>query len=72
MTQNFLSHKKLEKRYEKTSIPKSEMVRKREEEEAQDRMTVILKTMHSPSNFAAQEVLLAGQESTAINPRASI
>ena len=34
MTQNFLSHKKLEKRYEKTSIPKSEMDRKRQEEEA--------------------------------------
>ena len=34
MTQNFLTHKKLEKRYEKTAIPKSELDRKRLEEEA--------------------------------------
>ena len=34
MTQNFLTHKKLEKRYEKTAIPKSEMDRKRQEDDA--------------------------------------
>ena len=72
MTQNFLSHKKLEKRYEKTSIPKSEMDRKRQEEEAQDRMTSILKTMHSPANFAAPEVMLPGQDNTAVTSRNSI
>ena len=35
MTQNFLTHKKLEKRYEKTAIPKSELAKMREEESAQ-------------------------------------
>lgn len=49
MTQNFLTHKKLEKRYEKTAIPKTEMDRKKLEDEAQQRMTVILKKMHSPA-----------------------
>ena len=34
MTQNFLTHKKLEKRYEKTAIPKSELTKMREEEVA--------------------------------------
>ena len=34
MTQNFLTHKKLEKRYEKTAIPKSELTKMREEEAA--------------------------------------
>ena len=62
MTQNFLTHKKLEKRYEKTAIPKSEMERKRLEDEAQQRMTSILKKMHSPANFAAPEVYLPGQK----------
>lgn len=60
MTQNFLTHKKLEKRYEKTAIPKSEITKMREEEVAQQRMTNILKKMHSPSNFAAPEVTLPG------------
>ena len=60
MTQNFLTHKKLEKRYEKTAIPKSEITKMREEEVAQQRMTNILKKMHSPSNFAAPEVILPG------------
>jgi uncharacterized membrane protein YgaE (UPF0421/DUF939 family) len=39
MTQNFLTHKKLEKRYEKAAIPKSELQKMRQEEEAQNRMT---------------------------------
>ena len=34
MTQNFLTHKRLEKRYEKTAIPKSELAKMREEENA--------------------------------------
>jgi hypothetical protein len=34
MTQNFLTHKKLEKRYEKTAIPRSELSKMREEEQA--------------------------------------
>ena len=72
MTQNFLTHKKLEKRYEKTAIPKSELDRKRLEEEAQQRMTSILKKMHSPSNFAAQEVFLPGQKASAISPTKSL
>ena len=61
MTQNFLTHKKLEKRYEKTAIPKTELQKMKQEEDAQQRMTSILKKMHSPSNFAAPEVLLPGQ-----------
>lgn len=52
MTQNFITHKKLEKRYEKSSIPKMEMNRKRIEEEAANRMMNILKMMHSPNNFS--------------------
>lgn len=52
MTQNFITHKKIEKRYEKTTIPKSELIRKRIEEDAASRMTNILKMMNSPSNFA--------------------
>jgi hypothetical protein len=35
MTKNFLEHKKLEKRFEKTVIPKAERERKRHEDEAQ-------------------------------------
>ena len=61
MTQNFLTHKKLEKRYEKTAIPRSELAKMREEEGAQQRMTSILKKMHSPGNFAAPEMTLPGQ-----------
>ena len=34
MTQNFITHKKLEKRYEKTAIPRSEQIKMREEQEA--------------------------------------
>lgn len=34
MTKNFLEHKKLEKRFEKTVIPKAERERKRHEDEA--------------------------------------
>jgi len=61
MTQNYLTHKKLEKRYEKTAIPKSELAKMREEENAQNRMTSILKKMHSPNNYAAPEATLPGQ-----------
>ena len=64
MTQNFLTHKKLEKRYEKTAIPRSELTKMREEEQAQQRMTSILKKMHSPSNFAAPQILLPGETHT--------
>lgn len=53
MTQNFLTHKKLQERYQKSSIPKTEAERMRVEEEAQMRMTNILKKMHSPANFSA-------------------
>ena len=53
MTQNFLTHKKLETRYKNAAIPRSERERKRLEESAQQRMTNILKKMHSPANFAA-------------------
>ena len=67
-----MTHKKLEKRYEKTAIPKSELDRKRLEEDAQQRMTSILKKMHSPSNFAAQEVYLPGQKSSANSPTKSM
>ena len=35
MTKNFLAHKQLEKRFEKTVIPKAERDRKRTEDEAQ-------------------------------------
>ena len=61
MTQNFLTHKKLEKRYEKTAIPRSELAKMREEEQAQNRMTSILKKMHSPNNFAAPYQTLPGE-----------
>ena len=60
MTQNFLTHKKLEQRYEKTAIPKSEKQKMREELGAQDRMTNILKKMHSPTNFVEAEKLPGG------------
>ena len=53
MTQNFLTHKKLQERYQKSSIPRTEAERMRVEEEAQMRMTNILKKMHSPANFSA-------------------
>ena len=53
MTQNFLTHKRIEKRYEKSAIPASELVKMREEEKAQERMTGILKQMQSPKNFAS-------------------
>ena len=53
MTQNFLQHKKLEKKYEKSSLPKNERERKQSEEQAQHRMTNILKKMHAPHNFNA-------------------
>ena len=33
MTQNFLTHKKLEKRYEKTAIPKTELQKMKQEED---------------------------------------
>ena len=56
-----MAHKKLEKRYEKTALPKSELSKMREEQSAQQRMTSILKKMHSPTNFAAPENLLPGQ-----------
>lgn len=62
MTQNFITHKKLEKRYEKSSIPKMEMSRKRIEEEAANRMTNILKMMHSPNNFSQPLSLLPFQK----------
>ena len=61
MTQNFLTHKKLEKRYEKTAIPRSELSKMREEEQATQRMTTILKKMHTPSNFAAPQQMLPGE-----------
>lgn len=61
MTQSFLTHKKLEKRYEKTAIPKSELAKMREEEQAQCRMTSILKKMHSPNNFAPPQMMLPGE-----------
>jgi len=51
MTKNFLEHKKLEKRFEKTVIPKAERERKRHEDEAQQRMVDMLKKMHSPTTF---------------------
>jgi len=53
MTQNFLTHKRLEKRYEKTAIPRSELLKMREEGKASERMTGILKQMHATNNFAA-------------------
>ena len=67
-----MTHKKLEKRYEKTAIPKSELNRKRLEEDAQQRMTSILKKMHSPANFSAQEVYVPGQKASAHSPTKSI
>lgn len=48
MTQNFLSHKKIEERYNKSAIPKAELTRMRMEGDAQNRMTSVLKMMHSP------------------------
>ena len=63
MTQNFLTHKKLESRYEKTAIPRSELLKMREEERAQERMTGILKQMHSPRNFASP----ARADATSVN-----
>ena len=58
MTQNFITHKKIEKRYENTQIPKPEMQRKQVEEDAAQRMTSILKMMHSPTNFSQPVKLL--------------
>ena len=34
MTQNYIAHKKLEKRYEGAAIPKSELQKMRQEEDA--------------------------------------
>ena len=64
MTQNFIQHKKLEKRYQ-GSIPKSEFKQMKVEEEAASRMTNILKLMHSPTNFTQQQTLLPFQK---VNP----
>ena len=73
MTQNFLSHKKIEQRYNKSAIPRAELTRMRMEGEAQQRMTNILKMMHSPSNFSGQETLLPGQKrGTAFSSKVSM
>ena len=66
MTQNFLSHKKIEQRYNKSAIPKAELTRMRMEGDAQQRMTNILKMMHSPNNFAAPEIMLPGQKKSSM------
>ena len=49
MTKNFLAHKQLEKRFEKTVIPKAERDKLKTENEAQQRMIDMLMKMHSPS-----------------------
>ena len=51
MTHNFLTHKKLESKYGLSSIPKSDLDKKTQEERAQRRMTGILKKMHQPNEF---------------------
>lgn len=51
MTKNFLAHKQLEKRFEKTVIPKAERDKLRTENEAQQRMIDMLKKMHHPAQF---------------------
>jgi hypothetical protein len=53
ITQNFLNHKSMEKRYDKSSLPPSEYARITKEEEAQKRMTTLMKKMHDTSTFSA-------------------
>jgi hypothetical protein len=57
MTNNFISHKKLEQRYH-GALPKTEYKRVQIEEEAASRMVNILKLMHSPNNFNGPLTLL--------------
>ena len=64
MTQNFIQHKRLEKRYNGT-VPKSELTQMKVEEEAATRMTNILKMMHSPKNFTQHQTMLPFQK---VNP----
>lgn len=66
MTNNFVNHKRLEKRFQ-GQIPKTELERKRQEEEAASRMTNILKLMHSPLNFHNPLQLLPHQKISAID-----
>ncbi len=53
MTNNFLKHKELEKKYKKTELPRNELEKKRFEEECTSKMTFILKQMNSPRNFCS-------------------
>lgn len=53
ITQNFLSQKSIAKIYDKSSLPPSEYARITKEEEAQKRMTCIMKKMHDTSTFSA-------------------
>ena len=57
MTNNFISHKKLEQRYQ-GALPKTELKRVQVEGEAASRMTSVLKLMHSPHNFSQPLTLL--------------
>ena len=74
MTQNFLQHKKLEARFNsRTAIPRQEKKRMQLEEDAQQRMTNILKKMHSPSNFTGNEQTMPGKTTSVIkNGRNSV
>ncbi|CDW77147.1 UNKNOWN [Stylonychia lemnae] len=51
MTNNFLKYKDLEKKYQKQSMPKEEMMQKRLDDDVTQKMTVIMKQMNSPRNF---------------------
>lgn len=54
MTQSYLAHKKLERRFGgKAGMPTSEQDKIKTEALATQKMTKILKKMHSPRNFAA-------------------
>lgn len=54
MTQSYLAHKKIERRFGgKAGMPTSETDKLKMENSATQRMTNILKQMHSPKHFAA-------------------
>ena len=59
MTQSFLAHKRVERRFgSKSGIPSTEQEKIKAETNTAQRMTNILKKMHSPRNFAAPATFL--------------
>ena len=51
MTNSFLKNKQMEVKYRKQQMPQTEFIKQMEEKQATTKMTEILKSMHSPSNF---------------------